>query len=194
MYFVDNMNPPAIPQAIVAVLAPPSDCESVLGDLHEEYVRRSEWQGRSRADSWYWMQAIGSIPSLLSYSRERGSAGATLVTAFIVGVSIVAMLSANELIGDAIHRFYHSVSGSGAWPFFLAGWIDAAFFGAFIAALRRPHGVRLVLVSALILLCHKRLDKRKPRLCARVKQVGQFDKNGMRAFTSRARMVAMELA
>lgn len=146
------MTPPAIARAIVAVATPPPDYESVSGDLHEEYVRKARYEGRASADAWYWSQAIGSIPSLLSYSRTSPSAGGTFVTALVVLGAIVGMLFANELIGDAIHSVYRTVSGIGAWPFFLAGWLDAACFGALIAALRRSHGMRLVLVSALTLV------------------------------------------
>lgn len=144
------MTPPAIAQALVAISTPPHDYESVLGDLHEEYVRRAECDGRARADSWYRAQAVASIPSLLSYSRARQNPGTTFVTLLVVLASIVAMLSANELLGDAIHSVYRPVNG--AWPFFLAGWLDAACFGALIAALRSSHGMRLVVISAFALL------------------------------------------
>lgn len=146
------MTPPAIAEAIIAVSTPPPDYESVSGDLYEEYVRRSRFEGCARADAWYWSQAVGSIPSLLSYSRTSSSAGGMFATALIVLGAIVGMLSANELIGDAIHSVYRTVGGVGAWPFFLAGWLDAACFGALIAALRRSHGMRLVLISALTLI------------------------------------------
>lgn len=108
--------------------------------------------GRACADSWYWAQAIASIPSLLSYSRVRGSAGAAILTSLLVLTCIVAMLCANELISDAIHGVFRNSNGFGALPFFLAGWLDAACFGALIAALRRSHGVRLVLLSAIAFL------------------------------------------
>jgi hypothetical protein len=145
------VKPPLGARALVAAVTPPVDYESVAGDLYEEYARRVRWDGRSCADRWYWSQAIRSIPSLLSYSRSRRSFGATLTAAAVVVFALVAMLFSNELIGDGIHAVYRTISGIGAWPFFLAGWLDAAFFGAVIAALLRSHGTRIVFIASLVL-------------------------------------------
>ncbi|MBC5799205.1 MAG: hypothetical protein GIX03_06745 [Candidatus Eremiobacteraeota bacterium] len=146
------MTPPLVARALVAAVTPPHDYESVAGDLYEEYTRHGQWEGRSRADRWYWSQAIRSMPSLLSYSRARPSFGATITAATVIATALVAMLLANELIADGIYAVYRTVSGIGAWPFFLAGWADAAFFGAMIAALLRMHGARIVLIASIILV------------------------------------------
>lgn len=145
------MRPPVVAEALVSILTPPGDFESVVGDLHEEYVRRLLCEGRARADSWYWMQTFGSIPPLLSYSRAAHSVGVVLITCLIVLVSIVAMLCVNELIGDAIHGAYRTVSWP-AWPYDLSACLNAACFGALIAASRRAHGMRLVMASPFALL------------------------------------------
>jgi len=146
------VTPPLGARALVAAFTPPVDYESVAGDLYEEYARHVEWEGRACADRWYWSQAIRSIPSLLSYSRARRSLGATVTAATVIILALVAMLIANELIGDGIYAVYRTITGIGAWPFFLSGWLDAAFFGAVIAALLRSRGTRIVFIASLILL------------------------------------------
>lgn len=146
------MTPPKGAQALIAICAPPNDRESVLGDLHEEYVRRLQCEDRARADSWYWGQALGSIPSLLSYTRTNGTSSAAFITGGIVISSILAMMMANELFDDVISTIDRAPHGIGLLPFFLAGWITAGCFGGLIAAVRPAHGVRLVLISAATLL------------------------------------------
>lgn len=145
------MSPPAIARAIVAISAPPSDFESVCGDLHEEYARILAREGRPRADAWYWSQAIRSVPSLLSYSRVPRSISALVLTVALVLVAIVAMLCVNELVDDTIVGAYRAAHGT-AWIFFIVGPLVAASFGALIAAVRRSYGIRLVLFSACGLL------------------------------------------
>ena len=129
------MTPPLFARALIAATAPPGDYESVAGDLFEEYTRRAQCGERVRADRWYWSQVFRSIPYLLSYSRLHRSFGATLARFFAIGILVLTMLVANELIGDAIHTLYRTVTGLGAWPFFLAGLADAAFFGAVAIAI-----------------------------------------------------------
>ncbi len=146
------MTPPAIARAIVAISAPPTDFESVCGDLHEEYVRILARDGRPRADAWYWSQAIRSVPSLLSYSRVPRSIGALVLTVVLVLVAIVAMLCVNELVDETLVGAYRAAHGAAPWPFLLVGTLVAASFGALIAALRRSYGMRLVLFSACGLL------------------------------------------
>lgn len=145
------MTPPFAAQVLVAAVTPPADYESVAGDLYEEYADRAELAGRTAADHWYWSQAIRSIPSLLLYSRSSRSLVASIATAAIVVFALVAMLILNELIGDAIFTVYRNVTGFGAWPFFLAGWMDAAFFGAVLAAIRQQ-GIRLTLIASFVLV------------------------------------------
>ncbi|MBV9269594.1 MAG: hypothetical protein JO165_00765 [Candidatus Eremiobacteraeota bacterium] len=142
------MSPPTIAQAIVAISAPPKDVDSVCGDLHEEYVRIVARDGSSRADAWYWNQAIRSVPSLLSYSRAPRSLFDVALTAVIVLVAIVGMLCANDLIDESLFGAYRATHGGATWPYFLVGSIDAAAFGALIASLRPSYGMRLVLFSA----------------------------------------------
>lgn len=53
-------NPPALPQAILHLLLPVERCESVVGDLLEEYRdSRVPSGGRFRASVWYWKQVFG---------------------------------------------------------------------------------------------------------------------------------------
>ena len=146
------MSPPVVAQTIVAISAPPLDADSISGDLHEEYVRILAREGRSRADAWYWSQALRSIPPLLSYSRASRSMGSFLVTSALVLLTIVAMLSVNELIDDGVANVFRLAHGMVAWQLFFVGCADAAVFGAIIAALRRSYGMRLIVFSACALL------------------------------------------
>jgi hypothetical protein len=53
-------NPPTLPQALLHALLPVEGCESVVGDLLEEYRdSRVPSMGRFRANVWYWRQALG---------------------------------------------------------------------------------------------------------------------------------------
>ena len=146
------MTPPFLARALVAATAPPADFESVAGDLQEEYALRVRSAGRAGADRWYWSQALRSIPSLLAYTRVRPSLVFDALIAALVVVLLVAMLVLNELLGDAIFAVYHHGSGVLAWPFFLAGWSDAVFFGALLAAILRSRGLRLTLIASLALV------------------------------------------
>jgi hypothetical protein len=146
------MMPPIVPRTLLAAATAPLDHDSVIGDLHEEYLERFQSLGRAHADRWYWSQTLRSIPSLLSYSRAPGSLGAGAATVAIAALVLFAMLALNELIADAILTVYHSQSGTAAWPFFLAGWLDAACCGAVLAALLRSRGVRAVLLASLALI------------------------------------------
>jgi hypothetical protein len=140
------MTPPFLARAIVAAVAPPLDYDVVSGDLHEEYVRRAASNGAA-ADLWYWSQTLRSVPSLLSYSRS-GSLASNLASGLIVAGVLLAMLVANELVGDVVHRFYGEASGLGAWPYFVTGWLVAVLAGAVLAAAVRSQGIRLALVAA----------------------------------------------
>lgn len=146
------MTPPTWARAVVAAVSPPRDFESVAGDLHEEYVRRARSRGRLHADAWYCSQALRSIPSLLSYTRANDSSVRRLGIWLIVAFSLLAMLIVNEGIDDLLERVVPARGGLDAWPFFIVGWLDAACFGALIAAIVRTHGVRLVFLSALALV------------------------------------------
>jgi hypothetical protein len=146
------MMPPIVPRALLTAATAPLDHDSVVGDLQEEYLERCERLGRAHADRWYWSQTLRSIPSLLSYSRTRRSLSARAATVAIVVLVLLAMLVLNELIADAILSVYPSQSGTAAWPFFVAGWLNAACCGAVLAALLRSRGVRAALLASLWLL------------------------------------------
>jgi hypothetical protein len=149
----DRMTPPLWARAVVAATAPPRDYESVAGDLHEEYVRLVRLKGRAHADAWYCSQAVRSIPSLLSYSRFSEAPWLRIGIAFFVAISLLVMLVVNELAGDVIARYTNATRfGIGAWPYFVAGWLDALVFGFLIAAIVRSYGTRLVLVASIVLV------------------------------------------
>ncbi len=143
------MMPPLVPRALVAAVTPSPDYESVAGDLCEEYARRAASMGRACADRWYWSQAFRSIPALLAYSRTRGSLAQNAATAAIVVCVLFAMLLCEDALGGALHSAYPSLHG---WPFLLMTWIDAAAFGAVLAAIVRSHGVRLAFIASTALL------------------------------------------
>jgi hypothetical protein len=53
-------NPPAVPQALLLLVLPAEACETVTGDLLEEYREaRAPALGRRRANLWYWRQVGG---------------------------------------------------------------------------------------------------------------------------------------
>lgn len=146
------MTPPIVPRVLLAAATAPLDHDSVIGDLHEEYLERYQRLGRAHADRWYWSQTLRSIPPLLSYSRTHRSPGAGAAAVAIVILVLFAMLVINELIADAILRVFPLQPATGAWPFYLSGWLDAACCGAALAALLRSHGVRTAFLASLGLL------------------------------------------
>ncbi|HET9095416.1 MAG TPA: permease prefix domain 2-containing transporter [Candidatus Baltobacteraceae bacterium] len=145
------MTPPVIAQALLAAAAPAGDYDSVAGDLHEEYLHRVPIQGVGAANRWYWAQALASIPPLLSYSRTQRSIWNGLAVGAMVVVSPVVLLLATEAINDTI-RVTCGGGHCAAWTYFSADWTDAAVFGALLAFCIRAGGVRLVLVSAVLLV------------------------------------------
>jgi len=146
------VNPPIVPRALVTAATPPVDHDSVIGDLHEEYLDRVRSHGRTHADSWYWSQALRSVPALLSYSRSRRSPGARIGTVVIVAVLLLTMLAVNEFAADVMCSFVRDTCTARSWPFYLVGWTDAAVFGAVLAAIVPSQGVRLAIISATALL------------------------------------------
>ncbi len=145
------MKPPSIATALVVAVTPPADYESVVGDLHEEYVSRCLARDCSSADRWYWSQVIRSVPSLLGYSRTNNSVASTLLDTVVVFVTVPVMMIVYELLENAIHWFYHA-AGIGEWPFYVAGWFDAAFFGAVISMLLRSRGTRAAFACSFVML------------------------------------------
>ncbi|MEA2690091.1 MAG: hypothetical protein QOJ39_2860 [Candidatus Eremiobacteraeota bacterium] len=146
------MTPPFLARAIVAAAAPPLDYESVAGDLEEEYAGRVESAGRAHADRWYWSQALRSVPALLAYTRVRPSLVLDALTAALVVVLLVAMLFVAEFMCNALFSVYPHASGARSWPFFVAGWADAAFFGALLTVIVRSRGLRLTVIASLALV------------------------------------------
>ncbi len=116
------MMPPFLAQALVAAAAPPNDYESVVGDLHEEYVRLSRFSGQGAANRWYWSQVIRSIPSLLSYSRAQRSVGAAARTVLIVAAVLFVMMLAIEPINDLLRAIFGH-QRSPVWALFAAALV-----------------------------------------------------------------------
>jgi uncharacterized membrane protein (UPF0136 family) len=143
------MTPPVLAQALVAAAAPPNDYESVAGDLHEEYVRLARTAGVGAANRWYWAQALGSVPSLLSYSRAHRSVKTAAATTLVVAGVVLAMTLAIEPIQDLLHALFRAPR-TPVWAVFFAGWVDAAVFGGVLALMSRSGGVRLALVASLL--------------------------------------------
>ena len=143
------MTPPFLPRALVAAVAPPADYESIAGDLREEYAARAASMGRALADRWYWSQALRSLPGLLSYSRSRHNAGANAAAVAVVAGAFLAMLLCKAGIDEAIGTVYRA-EGAGLWPYFVADWIDTAFFGALLALIFRSESVRLTFIVSLV--------------------------------------------
>jgi hypothetical protein len=145
------MTPPVLPRLLITAATPAADCDSIVGDLFEEYNLRVQSIGRVRSDLWYWSQAIRSIPPLLSYSRAGGSLGARVATGAVVVGVLIAMLFAKDLIDRVIDAAYPT-TGVHAWLYFLLDWADAALFGAILACAVRHHPVRLALIASVTLV------------------------------------------
>ncbi len=145
------MRPPALAAALVAALASPNDYESIAGDLHEEYLRRARLSEPSAANRWYWSQTLLSIPALVSYPRPRR----TVLHTVGVGATVIAVLVAMLLATMPINALLDAIFGSNRSPlaaFMVAGWIDAAVFGAILALIVRSGGVRLAFWAASVLV------------------------------------------
>ena len=72
-----GVRPPRLPRWVIARLAPRADRDIILGDLDEEFRRRTAQSGRS-AGAWYWAQAAASIPSALRLRWHRAALFANL--------------------------------------------------------------------------------------------------------------------
>ena len=149
------MTPPVVARLLVVAVAPPRDYESIAGDLHEEYVQRVDAGGRVAADRWYWSQTIRSIPSLLSYSRVRGSFMTIVATVVVFLVFMLAMvLCASLVLGEFLQYAYSTWGGSAlawSWVGVFGAWIVAAMFGGILSAILRGHGHRLTIAAAIVL-------------------------------------------
>jgi hypothetical protein len=142
------MRPPALAQALVAVIAPASDYEIVAGDLHEEYLRIASLRGTKAANRWYWAQTLRSIPSLLSYSRSNASAPRRVGVALIALAVLLAMLA----IDTAVQTVFEGVGQGPHWLWFGLHWMIAVVFGAILALLVRTDGLRVAFFAALFLV------------------------------------------
>ena len=144
--------PPLVPRVLLAAATPSADYDSIAGDLHEEYAQRRAREGRSRADCWYWSQALRSLPALLAYSRAHPSLRGRLSTAAIAVGVLIAMLAGKDLVD----RLIDGVRPRGELPaylYFLLDWAVAAACGAMLAQLVRGHPVRLALLASGGLVC-----------------------------------------
>lgn len=132
---------------LLAAATPSADYESIAGDLQEEYEQRVVRDGRSRADVWYWSQAVRSLPALLSYSRTYPSLGRRLSTAAIVLGVMIAMLAGKDLL-DRLIDAIHPNGVLPVWLYFSLDWAIAVACGAVLAQLVRQHPVRLALLAS----------------------------------------------
>jgi hypothetical protein len=142
------MRPPVLAQALVAAIAPASDYEIVAGDLHEEYLHIASLRGAKVANRWYWMQAMRSIPSLLSYSRSNRSPLGHISVALIAFAVLLAMLA----IDTAVQTVFEGVGQGPHWLWFGLHWMIAVVFGAILALLVRTDGLRVAFWTALFLV------------------------------------------
>jgi putative ABC transport system permease protein len=60
--------PPKIPKWILTKLAYRVEKYSLLDDLEEEYLTKSSGQGKKASRTWYWIQALRAIPSIMLYA------------------------------------------------------------------------------------------------------------------------------
>ena len=69
----DQRRPPKLPKWILTKLAYRVDKFSLLDDLEEEFAIKSSNYGKTRSRTWYWIQALRAIPSILLYSLFRSA-------------------------------------------------------------------------------------------------------------------------
>ncbi len=146
------MKPPLLAQALLAATCPPTDYDSVAGDLHEEYERRTASLGAAAANCWYWSQTLRSIPSLLSYSRGATTVSAAAATTSIVIAVLLGMLAFKDVIDRVLDASYGGHPHIAHWLYFTIDWAIAAVSGLVLAFAVRRHGVRLTLLASLALL------------------------------------------
>ncbi len=65
--------PPKIPKWILKKLAYRIEKYSLLDDLEEEYLAKSSGRGKTASRSWYWIQAMRAIPSIMVYTLFRSA-------------------------------------------------------------------------------------------------------------------------
>lgn len=95
--------PPAPPRGIESMLealgAESRFCDSVLGDLAEEFTARAERDGLASADAWYRREALRAAPHLLwSWARRLGLRGVAQLVGVMVS-SYVSLLLLGVLVG-----------------------------------------------------------------------------------------------
>jgi len=146
------LRPPAFAQALLAAVAPAHDYEIVAGDLHEEYLRILHSSGANAANRWYWAQTLLSIPSLLSYSRSNKSALRHIGVALIALAVLLAMFAVIFVIDAAFEKFFGNMDRIPDWMWFCVNYADTVVFGAILAWLVRPDGLRVSFFAALFLV------------------------------------------
>lgn len=67
------MGPPGFPRWLVRKLAVWVERHSLVGDLDQEFGNRAERDGRRGALTWYWPQALRTIPAVVVYSLFRSA-------------------------------------------------------------------------------------------------------------------------
>lgn len=142
------MRPPTLAQVLVAAVAPESDYEIVVGDLHEEYLRIMNLSGEKAANRWYWAQTLRSVPSLLSYSKSNRSALRHMGVAFTALAALVAMLA----IDMVVQTVFGGLDRGPHWLWFCVHWTDAVVFGAILAWLVRNDRLRITFCASLFLV------------------------------------------
>jgi hypothetical protein len=140
---------------LIAASVPPADYESIVGDIHEEYVRRVRSDGVNAANRWCWSQTVRSLPALLLYSRTHRSPMGSVGVALTALAVLVAMFLATMPINAVLQALFGDLTRCPAVVSFLAYWLDAAAFGALLDVAVRGGGVRLAfLASSFLVLCY----------------------------------------
>src|SRR5581483_10272427 len=86
---------PRITERLLEALCPPSPFrDGVIGDLAEEFGRRTYADGPLAARRWYYGQAIASAPHLVAYWTTRASFGSWIG---IIALGVGAMISARAI-------------------------------------------------------------------------------------------------
>jgi hypothetical protein len=138
-------NPPALPQALLHLVLPVELCESVVGDLLEEYRdSRVPSMGRFRANFWYWKQVLG-------FWLRAYWAFVVLVFSVFVLRDVLSVFRSPSGLPYLNVEFFFGVVTLSPLVFLLAGaygsWRTRRWAGGMVAALGTFIGVWLLMTA-----------------------------------------------
>jgi len=118
-----NTKPPRLASWLLDLFTPPSESESIPGDLIEEFPTAVSTLGRGAARRWYWRQAVKTIAHLIS--RELHTAPWTIAATAVGGYLLLmgAVRSVDMATGAFLGNFqvYYYVRPRFVWWIYAVG-------------------------------------------------------------------------